>query len=264
MSKSILTRGREAHLSPIRPQRLNKEPDMATTPLATSWSFSKLQDFTRCKLAFKIKHLDKVPEPERPLPKGRSEHANDRGSRIHDNIETYIRGDHDALCPEGEKYFGPHIDLLRAMHDDGMVEMEQEWAFNDQWDVAPWNGGWVRMKLDFLVHLSPTDAWVGDWKSGRHFGNEVTHANQLNLYALSTFLRHPELEYVTVGDYYVDHGVSTERSFTRDQALRFRRGFDLQGSAITSCSDWPANPNRFSCQWCPWGDTGHCTVSAKK
>lgn len=235
-----------------------------TPPKATSWSFSKLSDFTRCKLAFKIKHIDRVPEPERPLPKGKDEHANDRGSRIHDNIETYIRGDHDALCSEGEKHFGPQIDLLRTMYKDGIVEMEQEWGYSSDWEPAEWKGAWLRMKLDFLVHLSKTEAWVGDWKSGRHLGNEVSHANQLNLYALATFLRFPRLEKVTVADYYVDHGVSTERVFTRDQSLRFKKGFNNNGVAITSCTDWPANPNRFSCQWCPWGDTGHCTVSAKK
>ncbi len=79
---------------------------MATTQTAKSWSFSKLQDFTRCKLAFKIKHLDKVPEPERVLPKGKTEFANDRGSRVHDNIETYIRGDHDTLCSEAWRASG--------------------------------------------------------------------------------------------------------------------------------------------------------------
>lgn len=229
-----------------------------------SWSFSKAQDFQRCKLAYKIKHIDKVPEPERPLPKGKTEHGNDRGSRIHDNIETYIRGEHDALCEEADKHFGIHIDLLRVLYQDGMVEMEGEWAFSEDWEVAEWKAGYLRMKLDVLVKVSPTQAIVGDWKSGRHFGNEVVHANQLNLYAVATFLRHPELEEISVADYYIDHGKTTERVFTREQALRYRRTFDKQGKDITSCTSFPANPNKFSCQWCPWGETGHCQVSAKK
>lgn len=237
---------------------------MQPTVKPISWSFSKLSDFSRCKLAFKIKHIDRVPEPERILKKGQTEFANDRGSRIHDNIETYIRGEHDALCDEADKHFGTHIDLLRVLYDEGKVEMEDQWAFDRNWEPAPWETGWVRMKLDFLVHVSKYEAIVGDWKSGRHFGVEVAHANQLNLYALSTFLRFPELEEIAVADYYIDHGKTTERIFTRDQALRFKRSFDNQGTALTDCTDWPANPNKFSCQWCPWGETGHCTVSAKR
>jgi hypothetical protein len=238
---------------------------MSTTK-PISWSFSKLSDFQRCKLSFKIKHIDRIPEPERPLPSGKTEHANDRGSRIHDNIETYIRGHHDALCPEADKHFGTHIDLLRVLHDEGMVEMEGEWGFDRDWEPAPWDAAWVRMKLDILIRVSDDEAIIGDWKTGRHFGNEVSHANQLNLYAVSTFLRHPELEFITVADYYIDHGVSTERQFTRDQALRFKRAFDSQGKAITDCTDWPANPNKFSCRWCPYGPdgTGHCTVGPRK
>lgn len=231
-----------------------------------SWSFSKLQDFSRCKLSFKIKHIDKIPEPERPLPPGKSEHANDRGSRIHDNIETYIRGDHDALCPEADKHFGPHIDLLRVLYAEGKVEMEGQWAYDRNWEVADWDTGWLRMKLDVLVHHSKYEAEVRDWKTGRHFGNEVSHGNQLNLYAVATFLRHPELEEIVVADDYIDHGISTERLFTRDQALRFKRGFDMQGTALTDCTSWPANANKFSCRWCPYGPdgTGHCTVGARK
>lgn len=231
---------------------------------AVSWSFSKLQDFTRCKLAFKIKHIDRVPEPERELPRGKTEFANDRGSRIHDNIETYIRGDHDALCEEAEKYFGTFIDLVRAMYPDGTVEMEGQWGFCEDWEVAEWDTAWLRMKLDLLIHLSPTQAYVIDFKTGRHFGNEITHASQLNLYALATFLRYPELEEISVADYYIDHGKVTERVFTRKEALRNKRTFDKQGKDITNCTTFPPNPNKFSCQWCPWGETGHCAVGVRK
>jgi len=231
-----------------------------------SWSFSKLADFARCKLAFKLKHLDKIPEPERALRPGQLEHANDRGSRIHDNIETYIRGDHDALCSEAEKHFGMYIDLLRILHADGLVEMEGEWAFTQEWESTGWDDGWVRMKLDLLVRLSDTQAVVADWKSGRHFGNEVSHGNQLNLYAMSTFLRYPKLEELWVADYYVDHGVVTERRFTRDQGLRFKAGFHKQGMTLTSCTTFPANPNKYSCQWCLYGPahSGDCSVGVRK
>ena len=44
-----------------------------------SWSHSKLMDFEKCKKYFWLKHDQRIPEPERPLPPGKTEHANDRG-----------------------------------------------------------------------------------------------------------------------------------------------------------------------------------------
>ena len=240
-----------------------KKKTTPAQPKPMSWSISKLKDFTRCKLAFKIKHIDRVPEPERPLPKGRDEHANDRGSRIHDNIETYIRGDHDSLCPEADKHFGVHIDLLRHLYTEGAVEMEGNWAISRDWEIADWDTGWCRLKLDVLVQVGKDEAIIIDWKSGRKFGNEVSHAQQLQFYSLITFLRFPHLEVISAELMYVDVGETTRQTFTRDQSLRFKRSFNTQGVALTDCTDFPANPNRFSCQWCPWGETGHCSVSVR-
>lgn len=283
---------------------------MATTPnQPTSWSFSKLGDFDKCKKYFWLKHLEKVPEPERPLPPNKTEHANDRGSRIHDNCEQYVRGDHDALCSEADKHFGTHIDFLRLLHSEGKVELEGEWGMDRDWEITGWNGdwkpanelpatqlgytpkkhstlplrggdeiimhdkslwrwvpSWLRLKLDVLVHVGDDEAIVIDYKSGKKWGNEVKHAQQLQLYALVTFLRYPHLEVLNAELWYVDIGETTRQTFTRSQALRFKSGFDRSGKAIVSNTAWPANPNKWSCQWCPYGPehTGHCDVGVRK
>lgn len=278
--------------------------------MATSWSFSKLGDFSKCKKYFWLKHEQKVPEPERPLPAGKTEHANDRGSRIHDNLEGYVRGDHDAMCPEGDKHFGSRVDFLRLLHQEGAVELEGEWAMDKNWDITGWDGkwepanelpitqlgytpksynirplrgsdsnlikyekslwrwvpAWLRLKLDVLVHVGDDEAIVIDYKSGKKWGNEVKHAQQLQLYALVTALRYPHLEMITAELWYVDTGDTTSQTFTRAQALRFKRGFELNGQAIVSCTTWPANPNKYSCQWCLYGPehSGHCDVGVRK
>lgn len=278
--------------------------------MATSWSFSKLGDFQKCKKYFWLKHEEKIPEPERPLPKGKTEHANDRGSRIHDNLEGYVRGDHDDLCPEADKHFGSRVDFLRLLYAEGKVELEGEWGMDADWETTHWSGTWVsmsaadakelsvkpkaakilpvrgeegevyqvgkefqywvptwlRLKLDVLVHVGDDEAVVIDYKSGRKFGNEVKHAQQLQLYALVTFLRYPHVEIVDAQLWYVDTGETTSQTFTRAQALRFKSGFDRNGKAIVSNTAWPANPNKYSCQWCPYGPehTGHCPEGVRK
>ena len=234
--------------------------------MATSWSFSKLGDFEKCKKYFWLKHEQKIPEPERPLRPGQLEHANDRGSRVHDSCEHYVRGDIGVLAPEAEKHFGPRLDLLRAMYALGDVELEGEWGMDDDWEITEWNGAWLRLKLDALVHLSSDQAIVIDYKTGRKFGNEVKHAQQLQLYALVAFLRYPELDTVDAQLWYIDVNETTSQAFTRSQALRFAKSFEKRGDAIVACNNWPANPNKFSCQWCLYGPehSGHCEVGVRK
>lgn len=231
-----------------------------------SWSFSKLGDFEKCKFSAKLKHLDKIPEPERPLRLGQTEHANDRGSRIHDNAEHYVRGDIDDLSLESQKHFHWKFDLLRELYGQGMVELEGDWGMDVDWGIAEWKKAWLRLKLDCFVRWSEEEATVIDYKSGRKFGNEVKHAQQLQLYALTTFLRYPLLQVIDAELWYVDIGETTVQRFTRDQALRFRASFDKRGHALTDCTVFPPNANKFSCQWCLYGPehSGHCAVGVRK
>ena len=229
-----------------------------------SWSYSKLGDFEKCKLSCKLKHLDRIPEPERPLPPGKTEHANDRGSRIHDAAEHFVDGSGPFIAEMKE--FEAEFLHLKHLYAKGKVSLEGEWGMSRDWEVAPWKGAWLRLKLDAMVHASKTEAVVIDYKSGKKFGNEVKHAQQLQLYALVAFLRFPELEVIHAELYYLDAKDITINTFTRDQSLRFKRSFDKRGTDLTGCTTWPANPNKWSCQWCPYGPDGtaHCTVGVRK
>ena len=273
----------------------------------SSWSFSKLQDFEKCKLLAKLKHLDRIPEPERALPPGKTEHANDRGTRIHTSCEEYINGTSGQLVPEADKHFGVHIDLLRTMFKDGLVSLEGEWGLDHGWNPWAWGGDWeqiddpseldlpikkaralperplldtvyqkgkeffiwtppwLRMKLDALVMHDESTATVIDFKTGRKYGNEVKHAEQLQLYQLATFMRYPTLQTVFAELWYLDQDEITSQKFSRAMGLRFRDKFTKRGDALTSCEDFPANPNQFTCRWCmygPWG-SNDCPVGVK-
>lgn len=233
--------------------------------MITSWSHSKLGDFEKCKFLCWLKHDQRIPEPERPLPPGKTEHANDRGTRVHDNCEMYVSGQSDELAPEAEKFFGPQIDFLRVLHAEGRVSLEGEWGMDRDWEVAPWKSAWLRLKLDAIVHWDATHATVIDYKTGRKFGNEVKHAEQMQLYALTSFLRYPKLEVVEVELWYLDQDEVTKMRMTRDMALRFKPGFTRRGNAITTCTDWPANPSKFVCKWCQYGpwNGGQCQVGVR-
>ena len=225
-----------------------------------AWSYSRLVDFEQCKLRAKFKYVDRIPEPARPLPLGKTEHANDRGTRIHDAAERFVRGGVE-LIPE-LKPFAAEFHDLRNKYSHGMVSLEGEWAINKDWAPVAWGDrdAWARIKLDAFVRLSPTHAVVIDYKTGRKYGNEIKHAEQTQLYQLASFLRYPELETIDVELWYTDQDDLTHMKYTRQQGMRFFQNFNRRGIAMTTATEFPPSPNVFSCKWCPYGPkgTGDC------
>ena len=224
-----------------------------------SWSYSRLLDFEACPLMAKLKIIDKIPEPERPLPPGKTEHANDRGTRVHNECELYVRG--EGPLPQEARYFEDEFKSLAAKFKKGMVSLEGEWGFDKNWQSVDWKLAWLRVKLDANIHLSNTHAAVVDYKTGRKFGNEVKHGEQLQMYALAVFLRYPQVEHVTAELWYLDVNDLTRLDVTRPIGLRQLKPFDKRGRKMTEATEFPANPNAHSCRYCPYHPakgTGDC------
>lgn len=228
------------------------------------WSFSALSDFEKCPMMVKLKRIDKIPEPERPLPPGKTEHANDRGSRIHDSAEQFVRGK-GPLIPEMRR-FETEFYALKNLFDQGKVTLEQEWGTDHDWNPCAWSAPevWQRLKLDAMVHLSKYEGIVIDYKTGKRFGNEIKHTEQTQLYAINAFLRFPELEEVTTELWYLDVDEMHPMTYLRHQALRFRDRWHSRATKMTTATSFPAKPNIFNCKYCGYkpvekGGTGHCS-----
>lgn len=224
-----------------------------------SWSHSRLSDYEACKFRAYLKYVQKIPEPERPLPPGKTEHANDRGTRVHQAAEDYVAGRRDDLVPE-LRHFAIEFHQLRGLFPANQVSLEGEWGMDRSWEPADWKKAWLRLKIDALTFISPTEAVVIDYKTGKKFGNEIKHAEQTQLYQIVTFLRYPKLETVHTELWYTDLDDLSKTTFTRDQGLRFRDRFNKRAIMMTEAKEFPANPNIYSCKYCvygPWG-TGHC------
>jgi hypothetical protein len=223
-----------------------------------AWSHSRLGVFEACPQRAKLAYVDRIPEPPRPLPPGKSEHANDRGSRIHDAGEMYVKGNIE-LVPE-LRAFAAEFKALRELYRKGKVSTEGEWGYDRDWNPVAWADPkvWLRMKLDAMVRMSKTHAVVIDYKTGKKFGNEIKHGEQGQLYQLGTFLRYPELQVIDVEFWYTDQDDITHMTYRREQGLRFYKNFDDRGHKVTSASDYPAKPNIYSCKWCPYNTEEHC------
>jgi hypothetical protein len=224
-----------------------------------SWSYSRLSEFEKCKFRAKLLYLDKKKEPERALPAGKTEHANDRGTRIHEAAELFVKSENRIeLIPELVD-FKEEFERLREMFKLGLVSLEGDWAFDAGWQPCAYfsESAWARVKLDAMAMLEPHHALVVDYKSGRKHGNEVKHSDQMSLYQLSTFLRNPDVTKVTVELWYIDQNDLTRQVYTREQGLRHLKNFNRRALDMTTCEDFPPNPNDYTCRWCFFGAKGN-------
>lgn len=224
-----------------------------------SWSFSRLLDFEACPYLAKLKIIDKIPEPERELRPGQTEHANDRGSRIHDECEQFVRG--KGEMPKEMKHFEAELRSLRERFKTGVVSLEEEWGFDKNWQPTDWKVAWLRLKLDVCAQLTKEHVAVIDYKTGKRFGNEIKHGEQLQLYALSVFLRMPMVEHVTAELWYPDVNDLASLDIVRPMGLRFLKPFDKRGRKMTEATEFKPNPNAHSCRYCPYHPargSGHC------
>lgn len=221
-----------------------------------TWSFSRLQDFETCKYRAYLKYIAKEPEGEKIIPVGRLEHPLDRGNRVHLEAENFVTKD-GPLTPD-LRFFKEDLTSLKTMHADGVVQVEQEWAMDKDWNPTDWVGPktWLRLKLDAFVITDHGKATVIDHKTGKKFGNEVKHAEQGQLYQLVSFLKYPELNEITVEFWYLDLNDITKVTYSRDNGIRVLERFDQRGKAFTECTDFKPNPNIFSCKYCPYGKKG--------
>lgn len=223
-----------------------------------SWSYTRLVDFESCPLKAKLKYLDKVPDPS-PRP------AADRGTEIHLMAEEYVQHK-NSLLPQPLKKFEHEFTVMREHFHAGRVSLEGEWGFNNEWEPTTWKAAWGRIKADAVVTLEPTHAAVIDYKTGKKFGNEIKHGEQLQLYSLAVFLRNPKIQKITAELWYIDLDDLTSLEITRGLALtKFLKFYDRRARRMTECKRFEATPNLISCKWCPYkpSGTGHCKVGVE-
>lgn len=229
-----------------------------------SWSHHREGNFRQCKFRAKLLYIDKLDEDKlRPPPKDpTAEQPFERGIRLHDLAEGYVR--HGQELPADFASFRPEFEALSAKYKEGKVSLEGEWAHDLDWAPCSWHGdvAWLRLKIDALVFVEPTHALVIDYKTGKRSGNELKHAEQVQLYTLCTLLRYPAVDKVTTELWYTDIDDLARTEYTREQGIRFLKIWDKRGRAVTEEEDFPPNPNKFSCQWCYFGKKGSgvCTV----
>lgn len=212
-----------------------------------SWSFSSLQQYERCPYAWKLNRVDGLPRPELP-----PDNPMMRGTRLHGEIEAYIRD--GVSIPTSLKYSGDLIERSREFYLEGKAEIEGDWGFDTQWQPVDWQDAWLRAKLDSLLFLDDTTVFIIDWKSGKSWNKEVPHAQQGQLYAACAFQRLPNLQTAKVSFAYIDEKAPDKiKTYTRDQAMIFQISFHNRAVRMLEDTVWSPKPTMMNCKYCDYG-----------
>jgi CRISPR/Cas system-associated exonuclease Cas4 (RecB family) len=222
----------------------------------TAGSHSRLVVYESCPYRAKLAYVDRIQEPQRPeLPNGQ-EYPNDRGSRVHDEAENFVRGKTPDLANE-LRNFEAEFTKLRSLYaaNPDNLHMEDMWCFDSVWNPCAsddYNNIWLRIKLDNCVFLSSTEACVIDYKTGKRQYNEIKHAEQTQLYQLAAFIRFPELQTITTELWYLDLNELITMKYKRHQGLKVLRNWNDRLLNMMSEQEYEAKPNTWNCRFCPY------------
>lgn len=166
-----------------------------------AWSWSRLETFELCPAQFKYKFIDKLPSPGSP--------AMARGNVVHKEAADYLQAKTDAL-PEAVKlpFHRKLLEECRAAEDK---VVEQQWAFNRQWEPTGWfakasapsGAAWLRTIVDYGVVYEDMEVEVIDWKTGKVYGH---NAEQVELFGLAVLCHFKPTTKVTTRLVYFDAG----------------------------------------------------------
>ncbi|NIT13205.1 MAG: hypothetical protein GTN99_02875 [Candidatus Dadabacteria bacterium] len=244
---------------------------MPTAPIQAG-SHSRLSVFEACPRRALYQFVEKIPEPDRgePPAKFKGEWPDERGKRVHIETEEFVKGERKELTKE-MRHFEDELVAARTLYSKGNVICEQMWCFDNDWQPLPWNDDdpdkWrvfnniaFRIKTDNTTFLSSTRAIIVDYKTGKMWGNEVKHAEQLELYGIGAFIKFPQLEEVIAELWYFDVNDLKRQVFTKQEAYRMLKSWDERNKNMTSCTSFPPKPSLHTCRYCPFGPmkSGHC------
>ena len=208
--------------------------------IPTTWSFSRWACWDTCPLQYKLKFIDKRPDPPSP--------AMARGDKIHKALARYggqIPGEPmpDAVVDPFQKQL---VDEIRDYEDK---VIEQQWGFGVNWKPTGYFGKttWLRSICDVGL-LYGDDAEVIDWKTGKVYGS---NADQMELFALTTFERFPGQTRggVKTRLIYLDVKQEQEERFAYADLDRLRAKWTKRAEDMLNDRQWLPRPND-KCVFC--------------
>jgi len=222
-----------------------------TDPPIKNWSVSALQSFRQCQYKVYLRQVKRLKPKENQFAQ--------RGINIHDEAEKYIKGEADTLS-ETFKYYKDRMEGFRKRYSSGNISIEEKWAFDCYWGPVEWNDYdniWCRVILDVGEFESETSYKITDFKTGKKFGNEGKHGEQLIVYAVAVVHRFPQVQHVAGEFLYLDQKDTLEREYNRKTLLTALTPIVNRNSQrITTATTFLPNPGRRTCEYCGFYENG--------
>lgn len=198
-----------------------------------SWSYSTLINFEKCphSVTFPYREID-------------NEYTT-RGTGIHNSIESYIANP-SLDCPYPALL--PNFDALRS--NGVSFAVEAKWGFDREWQPVEYRGSWLKIKPDLVVTNGET-VKVVDFKSGKRYGNELKHGQQVQLYTCAAAIMYPDATTFLNELWYVDHDlVISSMVYNRGKVDDMRSRWHKRGMLMTMSDKFPAKPSKSNCKYC--------------
>lgn len=218
----------------------------------TAWSYSRAKDYKQCPQKAKFKYIDKLPDPGSP--------AMERGNIIHKQLEEYVIGKISTLPKELERH-KKRLDAWRKAHPKGKIHVEQQWAFDSNWNPVDWfsPNAWLRVKMDLCEEEGIVVHGV-DHKTGKFRAGE--YSDQMQQYCAAMLLRFPKAKeaHMELMFHDVEGTAKTflKRQFLSDVLAKMKKNVEPM-FADTRFAPLPGP----LCKWCPYSKEkgGPCKVA---
>lgn len=203
----------------------------------TAWSYSRYNAYAACPLAFKLRYLDKSPEPPSP--------AMERGNKVHQAIAAYLT-QKGELPTEIKLPFHLSLYAEMAAFPDKLVEHQQ--GFTRQWNPTGWfsKDTWYRQVYDVALLYEDLTAEAVDHKTGKKYGS---NAEQMELQALSLMCQFKPAIHVTTRLVYIDSGEEEIAEFPVAVKEGLKSKWEAKVAPMFSDTVFAPRPNE-KCRFC--------------
>lgn len=204
------------------------------------WSHSRLEDFKNCPRAFYEKQVAKS------VVEAKGE-ATIWGERVHKHFEDRLVD--KVPLPTELVVHEPFLARLESMA--GTMSVEERIALDTGCQPCEFFGDevWFRGVIDVKI-VNKERALLIDHKTGKHHNK----FGQLKLFAIHTFLAHPDVAQVDCKYYWTQTFNTTGMAFRREQLEELWGGFvpDLVQYATAFRQDvWQPRQSGLCRGWCP-------------